>query len=94
MGQLTPGATTLGDCRSEPLDTVRMETVKSNLHTPKVASPIHGINYYLTKGRALAQIRERGYADKYRRPGVPVHLIGIEFGREKRNIVGFEFETV
>ena len=45
-------------------------------------------------GRALAQIRERGYADKYRRPGVPIHLIGIEFGREERNIVGFEFETV
>ncbi len=40
------------------------------------------------EGRALAQIRERGYADKYRRPGVPVHL--IEFGREERNIVGFE----
>ncbi len=46
------------------------------------------------KGRALAQIRERGYADKYRRPGVPVHLIGIEFGREERNIVDFRFETV
>ena len=38
------------------------------------------------EGRALAQIRERGYADKYRRPGVPVHLVG----REERNIVGFE----
>ncbi len=46
------------------------------------------------QGRALAQIRERGYADKHRRPGVPVHLIGVEFGREERNIVGFEFETV
>ncbi len=46
------------------------------------------------QGRALAQIRERGYADKYRRPGVQVHLIGVEFGREERNIVGFEFETV
>ncbi len=46
------------------------------------------------EGRALAQIRERGYADKYRRPGVPVHLIGIEFGREERNIVDFRFETV
>ena len=31
-------------------------------------------------------------ADKYRRPGMPVHL--IEFGREERNIVRFEFETV
>ncbi len=46
------------------------------------------------EGRALAQIRERGYADKYRRPGVQVHLIGVEFGREERNIVGFKFETV
>ncbi len=44
------------------------------------------------EGWALAQIRKRGYADKYRRPGVRVHL--IEFGREERNIVRFEFETV
>ena len=44
-------------------------------------------------GRALAQIRERGYADKYRRPGVPVHLIGVEFSREERNIVGFDYES-
>ena len=43
-------------------------------------------------GRALAQIRERGYADKYR--GMPIHLIGVELGREERNIVGFAFETV
>ncbi len=64
---------------------------------------LHGGGVYLfefkvadgkPQGRALAQIRERGYADKYRRPGVPVHLIGVEFGREERNIVGFEFETV
>ncbi len=46
------------------------------------------------EGRALKQIRERGYAHKYRRPDVTIHLIGIEFGREERNIVGFEFETV
>ena len=45
-------------------------------------------------GRALAQIRERGYADKYRHTGVPIHLIGVELGREERNIVGFAFETV
>ncbi len=64
---------------------------------------LYGGNVYLfefkvadgkPEGRALAQIRERGYADKYRRPGVQVHLIGVEFGREERNIVGFEFETV
>ncbi len=46
------------------------------------------------EGRALAQIRERGYADKYRRPGMQIHLIGVEFGREERNIVDFRFETV
>ncbi len=45
------------------------------------------------EGRALAQMRERGYADKYRHLGVPIRLIGMEFGREERNIVGFEFET-
>ena len=45
------------------------------------------------EGRALAQIRERGYADKYRHLGVPIRLIGMEFGREERNIVGFESET-
>ncbi|WP_338416462.1 ATP-binding protein [uncultured Sphaerotilus sp.] len=46
------------------------------------------------RGEALRQIRERGYADKYRDRGEPVHLIGVEFGRGERNIVGFEFEMV
>ena len=41
-------------------------------------------------GRALAQIKERGYADKYRHLGRPVHLIGVEFSREDRNIAAFE----
>jgi hypothetical protein len=46
------------------------------------------------EGRALAQIRAKGYADKYRGAGRPVHLIGIEFGRQARNLVGFEVETL
>ena len=41
-------------------------------------------------GRALAQIKEKGYADKYRHLGRPVHLIGVEFSREDRNITTFE----
>ncbi|ASM77372.1 hypothetical protein VITFI_CDS1594 [Vitreoscilla filiformis] len=45
-------------------------------------------------GSALAQIRAKGYADKYRSHGQPVHLIGIEFGRVARNLVGFETETL
>ena len=41
-------------------------------------------------GSALAQIHSKGYADKYRQYGEPIHLIGVEFSRESRNIVGFE----
>ena len=45
------------------------------------------------QGLALAQIRGRGYADKYRDLGWPIHLIGVEFSREERNIVAFSVET-
>ncbi len=45
-------------------------------------------------GRALQQLKDRGYADKYRALGQPIHLIGIEFSREQRTLVGFEVETL
>lgn len=45
-----------------------------------------------TPGRALAQIRERGYEEKFRTEGVEIFLIGVEFDRSERNIVGFEWE--
>jgi len=45
-------------------------------------------------GSALAQIKARGYADKYRAEGLPIHLIGVEFSREKRTLVGFEVESL
>ena len=45
-------------------------------------------------GSALAQIRTKGYADKYRDTGRTVHLVGIEFSRAARNVVGFEVETL
>ena len=41
-------------------------------------------------GAALEQLRERAYAEKYRRAGRPVHLVGIHFSEETRNIVEFE----
>jgi hypothetical protein len=44
--------------------------------------------------QALRQLRERGYADKYRALGQPIHLIGIEFSPERRTLVGFEVETL
>ena len=45
-------------------------------------------------GEAMAQIKAKGYADKYRNRGEPVHLIGIEFSRAARNVVGFAAETL
>ena len=39
---------------------------------------------------AMEQLREKRYAEKYRHLGEPIHLIGVEFGREARNLVGFE----
>jgi hypothetical protein len=43
-----------------------------------------------TTGGALQQIKDRGYADKYRARGEPIHLIGVEFNKASRNIVEFE----
>lgn len=48
----------------------------------------------LPQGGALQQIKDRGYADKYLSRGEPVHLVGVEFSRADRNIVGFEVETL
>ncbi len=46
------------------------------------------------QGKALQQIKTLGYADKYRGRGEPVHLIGVEFSKDTRNVVGFEVETL
>ncbi len=42
------------------------------------------------KGAAMAQLRSRGYADKYRHLGHPIHLIAVEFSRDARNLAAFE----
>ena len=41
-------------------------------------------------GSALAQLQERDYAAKYRSRGEPIHLIGVEFSRQTRNVTAFE----
>ena len=43
-------------------------------------------------GAALAQLKERRYADKYRGLGQPIHLIGVEFSKDERNIAAFDVE--
>jgi hypothetical protein len=45
-----------------------------------------------TPGSALEQIKRKGYADKYRADAEAVYLVGVEFEREDRNIVAFEWE--
>ncbi len=43
-------------------------------------------------GRALEQIQARGYHQKY--AGQPITLIGMEFSRAERNLVGFEWRRL
>ncbi len=39
---------------------------------------------------ALQQLLDKGYAEKYREPGVSITLIGITFSKQERNVVGWE----
>jgi hypothetical protein len=41
---------------------------------------------------ALTQIRERGYHRRYVQAGRDVVLVGMDFSRKKRNLVGCDFE--
>ena len=45
-------------------------------------------------GKALQQLKDKRYADKYRHAGLPVSLVGVAFSRQSRNVVGFEVEVV
>ncbi len=45
-------------------------------------------------GAAMAQLQEKSYADKYRNLNQPIHLIGVEFSKDTRNITGFEVARV
>ena len=42
------------------------------------------------EGAALTQLQARGYAEKYRALGEPIHLLGVEFSRATRTIAAFE----
>ena len=46
------------------------------------------------EGKALQQIKDKAYADKYRALNQPIYLIGVEFSKTNRNIIGFEWEQV
>ena len=40
----------------------------------------------------MAQLKAKGYADKYRDRGEPIHLIAVEFSKEARNVAAFDVE--
>ena len=45
------------------------------------------------KGAGMQQMRDRGYADKYRAHGLPILLVAIEFDPETRSITHYETGT-
>ncbi len=45
------------------------------------------------EGKALQQLIDKRYADKYRSANQPIHLIGVEFSKDSRTVVGFDVET-
>ena len=42
----------------------------------------------------MAQLKAKGYADRYRALGEPIHLVAVEFSPETRNLTRFETETI
>jgi Predicted AAA-ATPase/PD-(D/E)XK nuclease superfamily len=46
------------------------------------------------QGGAMQQLKDKCYAEKYRAEGLPIHLIGVEFSKKTRNVVGFEVELL
>ena len=41
-------------------------------------------------GNALQQIKDKRYAEKYRAEGGSIYMIGVEFAKDTRNVVGFD----
>jgi len=46
------------------------------------------------EGKAIKQIKEKRYWEKYLGRGLNIYIMGVEFSKEKRNIVGFDVEKV
>jgi hypothetical protein len=43
-----------------------------------------------SEGGAMAQLKEKRYADKYRGLNQPIYLIAVEFSKATRNLTAFE----
>ena len=45
-------------------------------------------------GAAMAHLKDKRYADKYRSLGQPIYLIAVEFSKDTRSVAAFEVERV
>lgn len=45
-----------------------------------------------SEGAAMVQLKERGYADKYRADAAAVYLVAVEFSNASRNVESFDVE--
>lgn len=49
---------------------------------------------FVPEGKALQQLKAKGYADKYKALQQPIYLIGVEFSKKSRNVVDFVVELI
>jgi hypothetical protein len=49
---------------------------------------------FIPNGKALQQLIDKNYAAKYQALNQPIHLIGVEFSKESRSVVGFEYQDI
>lgn len=49
---------------------------------------------FFPEGKAIEQLQAKNYAQKYQALNQPIHLIGIEFCKESRSVIGFENITL
>lgn len=50
------------------------------------------VDIFKDENAALAQVKAKGYHNKYLGQGKPVYLVGVEFHAEKRNVERVEWE--
>ena len=62
--------------------------------TIKMAHTIYILEFKVDGTNALAQIKEKNYAQKYMNEKKEIYLVGIEFDTNERNVSKFEYEMV
>jgi hypothetical protein len=60
--------------------------------TVKIGNLIYIIEFKVGTENALAQIKDKNYAQKYLAEGKDIYLVGINFDEDERNISGFRWE--